>query len=162
MRLPSPPSRSSMKQVNAMKAVLAALLAAACSLSLAAQNNVCTTVLDGSGCGPQLDVTFTPVGTAGNNKITIAGSGMHMDGVGVMAWGTQPISVPIWGSCFAYTDFIWGHPINIDASGSWSWSRSWPNSVQATYRIQLASVGLDAGGNVSILTTDCIVASCTL
>ena len=145
-----------------MKLALAALAALACAAPLTAQQNICVTQLAGSGCGPTLDVTFTPAGNAGNNKITISGTGLHADGVGVMVWGTMPLNMPVFGDCFAYTDFIWGHRINIDASGSWIWSRSWPGSIQGSYRIQLASVGLDGTGNLTIMTSDCVVASCSL
>ncbi|HEX5051492.1 MAG TPA: hypothetical protein VFZ65_06945, partial [Planctomycetota bacterium] len=123
--------------------------------------NVCSTAIGGIGCGPHLGVTFTPVGLAGNNTITVAVSGLHADGVGLMVWGLMPINEPVWGTCFAYTDFIWGHQINSDSAGQWSWSRSWPNSVQNSYRIQIASIGPDSMGNVEIKMSDCVVATCT-
>ena len=143
-----------------MNPLLSSLMASACIGALTAQTNVCTTQVAGTGCGPQLAVSFAPIGGAGNQRITVDGSGLHKGGVGLMAWGQQAINVPLFG-CFAYTDFISGHPINPDSVGRWSWSRSWPNSVQAAYRIQLASIGFTATGSLEVTLTDCVVAQCT-
>ncbi|HEX5051491.1 MAG TPA: hypothetical protein VFZ65_06940 [Planctomycetota bacterium] len=144
-----------------MKNLLVATVSTLLASSLAAQTNVCSTAIGGIGCGPHLGVTFTPVGLAGNNTITVDVSGLDPAGIGLMAWGLTPINVPIWGGCNAYTDYIWGHVVNPDAAGEWSWSRSWPNSVQNSYRIQVAGLGLDTTGNLAITLTDCVVATCT-
>ncbi|MFT4844271.1 MAG: hypothetical protein ACJA0V_002836 [Planctomycetota bacterium] len=135
---------------------LSVLLAGA----LTAQAPVCTTVIDGIGCGPQLDVTFAPVGSAGNNTIMVDVSGLNPAGIGLMAWGNTAINFPLATGCNAYTDFLWGHLINPDSSGSWAWSRSWPASVLGMYRIQVAGLAQDSQGNLEITMTDCVVASC--
>ena len=136
--------------------LFSALLAGA----LAAQNPTCTTVIDGVGCGPQLNVTFAPVGAAGNHFITVDVAALNPAGIGLMAWGTTPINVPLATGCNAYTDFLWGHFINPNANGAWSWSRSWPASALGTYRIQVAGLSQDLQGNLEITLTDCVVASC--
>ena len=143
-----------------MHKLFSSLLAAACCGALAAQTNVCTTQVAGTGCGPQLAVSFAPVGNAGNQTITVDVSAMNPAGIGLMVWGRDVINVPVFG-CFAYTNFLWGHPINPDGNGQWSWSRSWPNSVQGYYRIQIATLGPDPLGNIEINLTDCVVAECT-
>jgi hypothetical protein len=143
-----------------MKTRFVALSAAALVATATAQQNVCTTQIDGVGCGPQLTVSFAPSGSAGNQTITVDVAGMYPGGIGLMAWGQMPLNVPLFG-CTAYTDFMWGHPVNPDANGQWSWSRSWPNSVQGFYRIQVASLGLDTIGNITVHLTDCVVAQCT-
>ena len=52
---------------------------------------------------------------------------MHPDpaGISIMAWGQTLLpGVPLpLGGCPLYTQFIWGHVVNPDAAGTWSWSR---------------------------------------
>ena len=141
-----------------MKPILVTALAALCTTTLSAQV-VCTTQLAGVGCGPQLNVSFTPVGGAGNNTITVDVSGLDPAGIGLMAWGQTALNVPLFG-CTAYTDYLWGLHINPDPNGQWSWSRSWPNSVPGFYRIQVASLSLNQMGNIDITLSDCLVAQC--
>ena len=57
--------------------------------------------------------------------------------------------------------FLWGHPINPEGAGSWSWSRSWPNAVRGFYRIQIATIGPGPQGNGEVSLTDCVIAECT-
>lgn len=130
------------------------------TVSLAAQSPVCTTVVDGIGCGPQLDVNFVPVGTAGNNHITVDVGGLDPTGIGIMGWGTIPLNLPLTTGCNAYTDFLWGHIVNPDGAGDWSWFRSWPSWALTSYRIQVAGLALDSEGDLVLTLTDCVVASC--
>jgi hypothetical protein len=147
-------------QDTIMKNLLATLFAATLVAATTAQQNVCTTQVAGVGCGPQLTVSFAPIGGAGNHRVAVDVANMNPNGIGLMVWGREALNVPLFG-CFAYTDFLWGHPINPDASGAWSWSRSWPNTVQGFYRIQVATIGPDPLGNVAINLTDCVVAECS-
>lgn len=141
-----------------MKTILSCLAAAVCVGSIPAQLT-CTTSVAGVGCGPALNVSFTPVGGAGNNTITVDVSGLDPSGIGLMAWGQTALNVPLFG-CTAYTDYLWGLHINPDPAGTWSWSRSWPNSVPGFYRIQVATLGLNMSGGIDINLTDCVVAQC--
>lgn len=141
-----------------MKTILSSVLATLCASTLSAQVT-CSTTLAGVGCGPGLNVSFSPVGTAGNNTITVDVSGLDPSGIGLMAWGQTALNVPLFG-CTAYTDYLWGLHINPDPSGNWSWSRSWPNSVPGFYRIQVASLSISPVGNLDITLSDCVVAQC--
>lgn len=139
------------------------VLLAALTAPATAQYNVCSSSLLGAGCGPTLDVTFAPVGTAGNQAITISGAGLNPAGITVMVWGVTNLGgfpLPL-GGCPAYTEFLWGHNINPDAGGFYSWSRSWPNSVQGFYNIQLGTLYVDANNNFAIETSEARVAVCT-
>lgn len=141
-----------------MNTIVTSVVAALCAATLSAQAT-CTTTLAGAGCGPTLNVTFSPLG-ANNNRITIDVSGLDPNGIGLMAWGDTALNEPVFG-CFAYTNFLWGLHINPDPAGNWSWFRSWPGAVSGSYRIQVATLSsADPLGNVSINLTDCIVASC--
>ena len=131
---------------------------------VAAQYNICSSSLVGSGCGPTLDVSFAPNGNAGNQNITVSGGGLNTSGLTVMSWGVQSaggISLPL-GGCPGYSIFVWGHNINPDANGNYSWTRSWPNSVQGFYYIQLGTLYFDASGQPGIETSECRLAVCSL
>src|SRR5262245_22565950 len=93
-----------------------AILLALCT-SLAAQSHTCTISLSGTSCGPALDVTMSPVGTAGNDTLTLHASGLHPGSAGGMIWGMNPLSVPILpsSSCLLLCDYVWGHAFQTDA-----------------------------------------------
>ncbi|MFN3243179.1 MAG: hypothetical protein ACE37K_16885 [Planctomycetota bacterium] len=140
-----------------------AITIAALAAPVAAQFNVCSSSLLGTGCGPTLDVTFTPVGNAGNQQITISGGGLDPAGITVMVWGLNNLGgfpLPL-GGCPVYTEYLWGHNINPDAAGFYSWSRSWPNSVQGQYNIQLGTLYVNANNEFAIETSEARVAICT-
>jgi hypothetical protein len=141
-----------------MNKYLATVLAASIATTLPAQL-MCTNQVVGTGCGPQLDVSFTPVGAAGNNTITVDVAGLDPVGVGLMAWGQTALSVPLFG-CTAYTDYLWGLHINPDPNGEWSHSRAWPNWAVGFYRIQIVTLGPDPMGNLAINMSDCVLAEC--
>lgn len=135
-------------------------MVAVLALPATAQGPTCTSSLLGAGCGPSLTITFTPVGGAGNHTIEVSASGLHQNGLGVMAWGVTQLNVPLGGGCSLLTSMDWGHIVNLDATGSFSWSRSWPASVIGFYNIQFGSVVLDPFNNLQILTSDCKRAEC--
>jgi len=147
-----------------MKTIAFAILAIAVAVTSAtAQLNVCSASTVGNGCGPTLTVSFSPVGTAGNQAITVDGTGLHLDGVSIMVWGSNPVNVTLpFGNCPMFTTFLWGHPINATGTGSYNWTRSWPNSVQGQYYIQLASLSTTASGEFDIRTSNCELAICHL
>lgn len=139
-----------------------ATLALALATSPLTAQFVCSSTLVGNGFGPTLDVTFAPVGNAGNQTITVAGGGLDTAGVSVMVWGLTNLGglpLPL-GGCPLFTEFTWGHVINPDAGGNYSWSRSWPASVTGQYYIQLGTLA-NANGLLSLTSTDCRVAICT-
>jgi hypothetical protein len=111
--------------------------------SLLAQGPTCSSSLIGLGCGAQLTVTFTPQGGAGNHTIEVAGTGMHPDSFGLMVWGQTPVNIPLGGGCTLWTEFAWGHLINVDSLGEWSWSRTWPAWALGYFDIQLGSFLFD-------------------
>ena len=133
--------------------VAGALTAAALS------QNVCTSTLAASSCGPTLTATFTPVGNAGNHRIELTCNGLDPNGIGLMVWGTQQVNIPL-PNCPMLNDFIWGHVVNLDATGSYSWSRSWPASVNGYYFVQFGSITFPAAGGFVVLSTDSIRFEC--
>jgi hypothetical protein len=77
-------------------------------------------------------------------------------------WGANSINVPLpFGNCPLFTEFLWGHPINATGTGSYDWSRTWPNSAQGQYYIQLGSTS-QVNGQLEIRTPDCRLAICRL
>ena len=141
-----------------MNKILATVLALATANTLSAQTT-CSTQVVGTGCGAQLDVTFTPVGASGNHDITVDVSGMNPAGLGLMAWGQTALNVPLFG-CNVYTDFLWGLTVHPDANGNWSWGRAWPASAIGFFRIQVATLELDPMGSLVVELTDCVLAEC--
>ena len=136
------------------------VLPLAFALPLAAQTNFCSSTLSAPGCGASLAIDFTPVGNAGNQTLTLTATGLQPNAHGLMVWGTMPINLPIGNGCSLLTDFLWGHTINVDGSGAWSWSRSWPASVTGQYYIQIGSFDLDASHNLVFAATECKLAFC--
>jgi hypothetical protein len=138
-------------------------LLTACSLfafaSLSTAQQTCSTTLVAASCGPQLAITFTPVGGAGNHTIELTCSGLDPNGIGVMIWGVQQTFVPL-PSCPLLTEFVWGHIVNLDATGSHTWSRSWPASVDGYFLIQFGSLTVSPSGNWNVLSTDLMRAQC--
>jgi hypothetical protein len=129
--------------------------------ALSAQAPTCTSTLAGLGCGAALHVTFTPVGAAGNHMVALHGTGMHPDSFGVMVWGVVPAAIEITPGCTMWTEFSWGHLINVDSLGEWSWSRSWPASAVPLYfTMQLGSFVLDPSGGFQLRATDAMRAGC--
>jgi hypothetical protein len=112
----------------------------------------------GAGCGgAHLEVTFTPVGNAGNNTITITATGLHPHSVGGMIFGATSEAIgPVLGpDCFVRTLSIWSTQFGIDNDGVQVWQRSWPASVLGYYYIQLGSLNLDT---LEVKFTNCVLA----
>lgn len=143
-----------------MKAFFTTLLPLACALPLAAQSFVCSATQSAPGCGPSLDVSFRPIGTAGNQQLTLAATGLHGASHGLMVWGTTPINVPLGNGCSLLTDFLWGHLFMTDDTGFWTWSRSWPASVTGQFYMQVGSFQIDPFGALDIRASDCQFAVC--
>jgi hypothetical protein len=127
--------------------------------SLAVAQNTCTATVAAPGCGATLGVTFTPVGGAGNHTIEVSCSGLDPNGIGLMVWGQTQTFVPL-PNCPMLVEFQWGHLVNLDATGSHSWSRSWPHWANGYYFIQFASVVLHQTGGFTVFTTDLMRAEC--
>lgn len=138
-----------------------ALLAGALALagSSLAQGPTCTATVAAVSCGPTLTVTFTPVGNAGNHRLELTCSGLDPNGIGIMSWGQQQVNIPF-VQCPMLNDFIWGHFVNLDSTGSYTWGRSWPASAIGYFYIQFASVTFPAGGGFIVLSTDSMRAEC--
>lgn len=140
---------------------LATLAVLALGSTLLAQGPTCSSSLHGLGCGATLDVTFTPVGGGGNHRIDVLGGGMHPDSFGLMVWGVVPTNIPLGNGCALLTEFSWGHLINVDALGEWSWSRSWPASASGlSYYIQLGSFVFDGPNGFEVRVSDAKRAEC--
>jgi hypothetical protein len=127
--------------------------------STAFAQNVCTSTVAATSCGPTLTATFTPVGNAGNHTIELSCSGLDPNGIGLMTWGLTQVNIPF-PTCPMLNDFIWGHVVNLDATGSHTWSRSWPNSVQGYYYVQFGSIVIESSGAFVLRTTDSIRIEC--
>lgn len=144
-----------------MNTLSSLLLPLAFAVPLAAQTTSCSAPLLGLGCGATLDITFTPEGTSGNQRIDLAAHGLHPNAIGVMVWGQTGINLPLGAGCTMWTDFLWGHLIQTDALGDWSWSRVWPaSSMPGYYHIQFGSFVIDANGSLEIRAADARTAQC--
>lgn len=121
--------------------------------------HTCSSTVAAASCGPSLSVVFTPVGAAGNHTIEVTCNGLDPNGIGLMVWGQTQVNIPL-PNCPMLNDFVWGHPVNLDATGSHTWSRTWPHWADGYYFIQFGSVTIDGQGNFTVLTTDSMRAEC--
>src|SRR5690349_10578076 len=112
-----------------------ALAASVLSLATFAAAQICTSTIAAASCGPTLTVTFTPVGGSGNHTIEVTCNGLDPNGIGLMAWGQTQVNYPF-PTCPMLNDFQWGHIVNLDATGSHTWSRTWPAWALGYYYIQ--------------------------
>jgi hypothetical protein len=143
-----------------MNPLASGLLALGLAVSAAAQGPTCTSSLAGLGCGASLAVSFTDLGGAGNHKLSLDATGLFPNAQGMMVWGVTPIYVPITTGCPMLVDFLWGHMIQTDAFGNWSWDRSWPASVVGFYYIQFGTFRFNAAGTFELCVSDCKRAEC--
>jgi hypothetical protein len=135
-------------------------LAAVLSLTTIACAQVCSSTVAVASCGPTMTVTFAPVGGAGNHTVEVSCQGLDPSGIGLMVWGQTPVTVPF-PNCPLLVEFQWGHIINLDATGSYTWSRTWPAWALGYYLIQMGSVQIDSGtGDFTVLSTDLMRAEC--
>jgi hypothetical protein len=134
-------------------------LVGALTLAGPALAQTCTSTIAATSCGPTLTATFTPVGNGGNHTIELTCHGLDPNGIGLMGFGQQLVNISFPG-CPMLNDFIWGHVVNLDATGSHTWSRSWPQSVQGYYYVQFGSVTFPASGGFVVMTTDSIRIEC--
>lgn len=139
--------------MNRILAITASFLfSAAASAQL-----VCTVTSAGESCGPNLAVSFAPVGNAGNYTITMTATGLHPNSLLGLYWGDAPLSLPIPGSsCLLLINPIWGTFHTTDATGSFSYGRTWPHWATADYYMQMGSIN----ANNQILSTNAKLASC--
>lgn len=114
----------------------------------------------GESCGPQITVTFTPNGQGGNYTMDMVGTGLHPSSFAGFSWGLNPQSIPLPGGCRILTDYVWGHYGQSDATGSFSWSRSWPHWATIAFYMQMGSFEVLPNGSLSILTTNAKYAGC--
>ena len=143
-----------------MHPLASSLLALGLASSALAQGLTCTSTLVGAGCGASLGVTFTAVGGAGNKRLDLDATGLFPDAQGMMVWGVSPTNVPLTTGCAMFTEFIWGHMIQTDSFGTWSWSRSWPASAIGFYYIQFGTFRFDSAGVFQLVVSDCKRVEC--
>lgn len=136
------------------------VLAACLVTNFATAQLHCTVDAAGESCGPQLSVTFTPLGQGGNYDLRMVGTGLHANAFGGFVWGGAPMAVQLPGGCSILSDYIWGHYFQTDATGSASWSRSWPHWATIRFYMQMASLEILPNGELSILSTNCKLAGC--
>ena len=127
--------------------------------SLPAQLN-CTVTHVASSCGPQLTVTFRPLG-GGNQRLDLTATGLHPNAITILAFGDQQVNVPLGGGCLLLQNVIWNEIHMSDATGSFSWGRSWPQSVPGAYYMQMGSLVVNASNQLELLTTDCKLGACS-
>ena len=94
-----------------------------------------------------------------NNRLELTCNGLDPNGIGLMVWGTTQLNIPL-PYCPMLNDFVWGHVVNLDATGSHTWERSWPASVLGYYYVQFGSVTFPASGGFVVMTTDSIRIEC--
>jgi hypothetical protein len=133
-------------------------LAGALALAGSALAQTCTSTIAATSCGPTLTATFTPVGNGGNHTIELTCHGLDPNGIGLMGFGQQLVNISFPG-CPMLNDFIWGHVVNLDATGSFTWSRSWPASAITYYYVQFGSVTITPSG-YTVSTTDSVRVEC--
>jgi hypothetical protein len=138
--------------------LLTAALAAFASVSAPAQQQ-CSQAPYGQGCGPTLTVSFYPIGQ--HHKISVLMENGFSHTHGVWVWGIENIAFPIPGTqCFAYTNFVYGHPFVSARDGSALLEHSWPNALNGAWvRLQAASLMVD-NGNLVVRTTNGVFAEC--
>ena len=132
-------------------------LAGVLALSVPALAQSFSSAIAAASCGPTLTVTFTPVGAAGNHTIELTCAGLDPTGIGFMWWGQTQTNFVLPNSCPILNDFLWGHPVNLDSTGSFTWSRSWPAWAVGYYYIQFGSIIL-VGNDLALQTTDSVIA----
>lgn len=121
----------------------------------------CTATVHAPGCGPNLSVSFTSNGGAGNQRLDLVATELFPKSWGIMIWGDTPTHWQLSPTCSLNVVFAWGHTFQADATGQYAWSRVWPaTSTPGHYYIQVGSFDLDAAGNWTIVGTDAIRAQC--
>src|SRR5687767_5643770 len=95
-------------------------LAAVLSLTSLAIAQTCSSTVSVASCGPTLSVSFTP-GGGGNHTVEVSCQGLDPNGIGLMVWGQTPVTIPF-PNCPLLVEFQWGHIINLDPTGSYTWS----------------------------------------
>ena len=127
------------------------------ALPLAAQTYGSTPA--GAGCGgATLTIIFTP-GAGGNADIEVRGENLHPNSFAGMIFGLQPAAIgPVLGNvgCYVRTDAIWAQQHLTDASGTMSWSRTWPHSAVGYFLIQVGSFD---PSTLDVKLTNCVRAA---
>jgi hypothetical protein len=156
-----PPAPRPMRSVEhlSMNRFFATLVLSSILAVPAAAQLTCTVTAAGESCGPNLAVTFTPIG-GGNNRIDLLATGLHPNAITVLAFGDQPWNVPLGGGCLLLHNAIWSELHVSSSTGSFGWGRSWPVTVPGSYYMQFASVILDAQDNLVVRSTNCKIGAC--
>jgi hypothetical protein len=129
--------------------VLATLLFT--STQALAQCPGCTSSYYGQSCGPQLTVELT------TRNPSAASFGVYLteavpSDIGILIVGTQQLDLPIPGTlCHVYTDFVYGHFVQIRNDGTFDWVHPWPNGNPGVVFVQIAQI--DRRTFVDITTT---------
>lgn len=141
---------------------LPAILSSLLLTGLASAQLQCSVVAAGESCGPTLTVTYTPFGGHGNQRVELTANGLHANSLTALYWGDAPLAVQLPNSigCMLLLNPIWGEFHTSDASGSFSWSRSWPWYAASQFYMQMGSLQVGQNGSISILSTNCKLATC--
>lgn len=130
------------------------LLANSASAQLA-----CTVISCDESCGPNLAVTYTPVGASGNYTIRMDATGLHADSLLALYWGDGPQSIALPGGCSLLINPIWGTFHTSSATGSFSFSRTWPHWATARFWMQMGTLDITPSG-FDVRTTNCKIGQC--
>jgi hypothetical protein len=130
------------------------LLAATASAQLS-----CSSVSCGNSCGPTLTVTFAPILGNNNMRLEMLACGLHPHSIMALAWGDSTTHLTLPGGCPLLINQIWSELHMTDATGSFSWGRTWPHWAVGQFYMQMGSAAMLPNG-LSILTTDCQLAGC--
>ena len=121
----------------------------------------CTVTAAGESCGPQLNITMTPLGLGGNYDLAMTATGLHPSSPGGIVWGSNPASIPLpGGGCLLLCDYVWGHYFQTDSAGQHTWGRSWPHWAIGYYYMQMGSLTVLPNNDLSVLSTNCKLVQC--
>ncbi len=102
----------------------------------------------GPGCGPTLTASFSPIG-GGNHRLDLALTGAWAGEHSLTYFGVQSFAFPLAGTaCTLYTLPVWQLPQLIDATGGFTFQRSWNTSIVGHFILQTAVFRFDAAGTL--------------
>jgi hypothetical protein len=82
-------------------------------------------------------------------------TGMFPSDFGVILFGTQISPVQLPNNCTIWTNYITGHSLRSDPTGTWTFGLSWPADNFSQLYVQVGSFR-DVGGANEIKTSNCV------
>jgi hypothetical protein len=115
----------------------------------------------GAGCGPTLNVSFSPIG-GGNSQVIFDLTGAWPNEHTLLFFGGDLVEYHLFGnlSCTFFVLPVWAHPDKTDGNGATSWSRSWPHEAFGSVFLQVIVYRLD-GANLEFQLSNAVQATHT-